>query len=103
MKTTLTPPPLYKTMPDGEHRLCRSCFEKGYGVDSYHPVTGEFWPVRRGQLALGRCMACKAEAEVKRKGMRRGVVPDDFVLPPRTAPYGQRCERDIRVHAMTCP
>lgn len=58
----------FKTMPDGEHALCRSCQRAGYGVDSWHPATVEFWPVLHGHLLFNKCRACRSEVQARKFG-----------------------------------
>lgn len=57
---------------DGEWAQCRKCAAKGYGVDSYHPFTSEFFPMLHGKLRTDRCRACQSESQ----SHTRGVVPD---------------------------
>lgn len=56
------------SMPDGEYRLCLRCLHVGYGVDSWHPATPEFWPVTYGKLKFRRCRACIADVAARRFG-----------------------------------
>lgn len=67
----------WQSRADGEYRLCSRCLHIGYGEDSYHPATDEFWPRVHGQLWFGRCLACACEMGSRRKG----IVPAD-PLPP---------------------
>jgi hypothetical protein len=59
-------------MPDGEWAQCGKCARKGYGIDSFHPYTSEFFPTLHGKLLTERCKACADESA---KGMH-GIVPE---------------------------
>lgn len=62
---------LFQSRFDGEYAQCPRCARIGLGVDSWHPVTREFWPVYGGgRLHLGQCLAC-AEDKRLRKSARR--------------------------------
>jgi len=78
-----TPPgvPLSKSDAVGKLALCCCCYAKGYGDDSYHPATVEYWPSRAGRPRLGRCRACDSEC----RGSRRGIV-DGRKLARQTDP-----------------
>lgn len=58
----------FKSLPDGEHALCRSCQRAGYGPDAWHPVTTEFWQIQQGKLLMSKCKACRSESAAKRFG-----------------------------------
>ncbi len=77
METVLNPAvpiklPRFQSRADGEYRLCPRCAQLGYGVDSYHPATREFWTVQHGRLWFGRCLACAGELSAR----KHGVVPE---------------------------
>lgn len=57
---------------DGEWFRCPSCFRIGYGVDSWQPMTPEYFATLHGRLILSQCKACRAD--ISRK--KRGVVPE---------------------------
>lgn len=59
----------FQTRPDGEHALCRSCQRAGYGEDSWHPATSDFWYVEQGRIRFNQCRACKTEQMSKTFGM----------------------------------
>lgn len=59
----------FQHRPDGEYRQCRSCVARGYGEDSWHPATSEFWRIESGKLRFGRCRACVSEAVAKTAGV----------------------------------
>lgn len=73
--------PTYLRRPDAPTRVsasdcewfrCPSCFARGYGVDSWYPMTPEYWATIHGRLILSQCKACRAD--ISRK--KRGVVPE---------------------------
>ena len=90
----------FQERPDGTYCLCRSCAEKGYGEDSFHPATEEFWGVVKGRMQFGRCYACRVEYDAARRGCRHGFLPEDIELAPRTIPYGRCDGNDPIVHAL---
>lgn len=61
----------FQSRPDGEYKQCARCAKKGYGEDSWHPATPEYWPMRGGRLSLFRCKACCGEVMAH----KNGVVP----------------------------
>jgi len=61
----------FQSRPDGEYCQCPRCARRGYGQDSWHPVTAEYWPMNRGRLSLARCKACCGEVMAH----KNGVVP----------------------------
>jgi hypothetical protein len=54
---------------DGEWAQCRKCALKGYGDDSFHPFTTEFFPMLHGKMRTDQCRACQSEAQKGTKGM----------------------------------
>lgn len=62
----------FQSRPDGEYVECRGCVRLGYGEDSWHPATREFWREIDGAVNFARCKACLSEAH---EG-RRGFVPE---------------------------
>lgn len=62
---------IYQSRPDGEYALCRSCQRAGYGPDSWHPATSEFWPELHGRLRMGKCKACRSEVQARKFGFVR--------------------------------
>jgi hypothetical protein len=61
----------FESRIDGEYRQCARCAHLGYGPDSWHPATREYWPVARGRIWFGRCLACNGELAAR----KFGVVP----------------------------
>lgn len=59
----------FESRPDGEYCQCTRCARLGYGPDSWHPVTAEFWPRCNGRLSLNRCKACCGEVMARRHGV----------------------------------
>lgn len=64
---------LFRSMPDGEYRLCRECLNRGYGVDAWWQAIPLHWPTIDGKLWFGRCRSCNAD----RKAGCHGIVPED--------------------------
>jgi hypothetical protein len=62
----------FQRRADGEYCQCQSCVARGYGEDSWHPATTEFWRAEGGKLRLARCRACESEAAAKTGGMVTG-------------------------------
>jgi len=60
---------VFQRRPDGEYRLCRGCEARGYGIDSWHPATSEFWRTENGRLKFSRCRACLADVAAKKDGV----------------------------------
>lgn len=56
---------------DGEWFRCSGCARRGYGVDSWQPMTSEFFATHAGRLILSKCKACRADVAAH----KRGVVP----------------------------
>ncbi len=63
----------FQSRPDGEWRQCPSCEKKGYGADSWHPATREFYPYIKGGVSFARCIASDCE---KRNGKRGVFLPE---------------------------
>jgi hypothetical protein len=61
----------FQSRPDGEYVECKGCVRLGYGEDSWHPATREFWREINGAVNFARCKACRSES-IERK---HGVVP----------------------------
>lgn len=55
---------LFRSAPEFEERLCRSCQRKG-DPDPYWPIDRDSWPMKHGLLCFDVCKACKAEAMVE--------------------------------------
>jgi hypothetical protein len=62
----------WKHMADGEWAQCRKCAAKGYGIDSFHPFTREFFPLRGDKLRTDNCHACLSEMHAQ----THGIVPE---------------------------
>lgn len=60
---------LFQRRPDGEYRQCRCCAARGYGEDSWHPATSEFWRIANGKLLFSRCRACLSDVAAKKDGL----------------------------------
>ena len=58
---------IFESRPDGEYALCKPCKRQGYGADSWHPATDEFWPTLHGKVLFYRCRACASEAVTRSK------------------------------------
>ena len=70
----------FKSDESGELALCTRCYRKGYGVDSYHPATSEFWTVGcDGRISLSLCRACVAEGKSRNHGQLDEKMPSSFV------------------------
>lgn len=67
---------------DCEWFRCPGCAKRGYGVDSWHPLTAEFWGTHRGRLMLHACKACRSDLARN----RRGFVPEELAV--ERARYG---------------
>jgi hypothetical protein len=63
----------FSSRPDGEYCACNRCLRLGYGEDSWHPLTTEFWPVIKGVLSLTNCRACTYERTMAGKGAHIGM------------------------------
>jgi hypothetical protein len=61
----------FQSRPDGEYVECRSCVRRGYGEDSWHPATREFWREVAGHVNFTQCKACISETAER----KRGIVP----------------------------
>lgn len=61
----------FESRADGEYCKCTACERKGYGVDSWHPATAEFWRTREGRLYFNQCTACLSEMSEGKKGIVR--------------------------------
>ncbi len=58
----------FRSMPDGEYALCRSCERAGYGPDAWLPATDEFWSKSAGALQFNKCKACRSEVTARKFG-----------------------------------
>jgi len=58
----------FESRADGEYCQCGRCARIGYGVDAWHPVSEEFWPMDHGRLSLVMCKACRSELMAKKSG-----------------------------------
>lgn len=59
----------FQSRPDGEWAQCPSCVRAGYGVDSWHPATSEYWVTLHGALQFQKCKACRSEVQARKFGM----------------------------------
>lgn len=57
---------------DGEWFRCPSCAKRGYGPDSWYPMTPEYWATLHGRLILSQCKACRADIARHKRGMVPG-------------------------------
>lgn len=57
---------------DGEWYRCPSCFRIGYGVDSWQPMTTEYFASHHGRLILSQCKACRSDFARHKRGMVSG-------------------------------
>lgn len=58
----------FQSRADGEYVQCPNCARAGYGVDSWHPATPEFWVTWNGQLQFQKCKACRSEVQARKFG-----------------------------------
>lgn len=63
----------FQSRPDGEYAQCTNCVRAGYGPDSWHPATAEFWATWNGLLQFQKCKACRSEVQARKFGM----VPEE--------------------------
>lgn len=61
--------PDFQSRPDGEYCRCAYCVRLGYGEDSWHPATTEFWRTVEGRLHFGQCKACLADVAERKRGV----------------------------------
>jgi len=58
----------FQSRPDGEYAQCSSCARAGYGPDSWHPATCEYFPMQYGRLRFDRFRACRSEVQERQFG-----------------------------------